>query len=192
VKNVMLATHGQEFFAIVYHLNNNGGTLREFKNAVEAHANNFETDDVQNKFKGDCLEILAELFFNKYEADPSVGLKEYTPVIIGNDYGVDATGTNANNQKVAVQIKYRSNPADLVTYEEIAKTYTSGELSLNLDLKKENSIYVFTNSNDVTHSCKYVFGDRLVILNRDIISGYIDNNATFWNYAYNEVYNYLN
>ena len=192
IKNVMLATHSRQFFEIVYNFRNGEATLRQFINLVDTMGNALPTEEEQNKFKGDCLEILAEIFFKAFQNDPSVGLKDYTPVSIENDFGVDATGINANNQKVAVQVKYRHNPNDLVLYEEIAKTYASGELMLDLNLKQANSIYVFTTAIGLTPACQKVFGNKIKLINIDIIGDYIRNNTNFWNFAYEEVFNYLN
>jgi len=193
MKTPLLATHGNDLFTLMFNFRDGNATLREFINAIERMINQKNlSDELANKYKGDYLEIFAEIFFNAFENDPSIGLKDYTPIAIENDYGVDATGINAVNNKVAVQVKYRSNPRDLVLYEEIAKTYTSGRIALELDLDKMNSIYVFTPAIGVTPACQKVLGNRLVILNIDIIGDYIRNNTNFWEYAFQEVYKYLN
>lgn len=188
IKHKANATHRRHIYRMM--LNFQGGTsFREFINAMERDATN-AIDPL--KFKGDCLEIFAELFFNQFQNDPSVGLMNYEPVDIEDDYGVDATGFNADNRKVAVQVKYRSNPQELVLYEEIAKTFASGELLMDLDLKHKQSVYIFTTAIGVTPACKKVFGNRLVMINIDIIKQFVDNNANFWKQAYMEVYNYPN
>ena len=188
IKNNMLATHQEKFFEMVWNFRE-GVMFRDFINTIERDAP--RDQDEANKFKGDSLEIFAEIFFNSFENDPSVGLVDYLPIAIENDYGVDAVGYNADNRKVAVQVKYRSNPLELVKYEEISKTYTSGTLMLDLDLSHKQSLYVFTTSVGVTPACQKVFGNRLVVINLDIIKHYVDNNANFWGYAFQEVYNYL-
>lgn len=40
---------------------------------------------------------------------------------------------------------------------------------------------------DVTVACKTVLGNKIHVLNRGIISGKVDNNVSFWNYAYEEI-----
>ena len=194
MKNVMLASYANQFFELAYNFRDGESTLKDFINAIERQVLTLDNRDEEqcNKFKGDCLEIFAEIFFKAFENDPSIGLKDYSPINIENDYGVDAIGINANNQRVAVQVKYRGNPCDLVLYEEIAKTYTSGTLMLDLDLNERNSIYVFTTAIDITPSCKKVFGNRIVVLNIDIIGDYVRNNKSFWEFLYQEVYAYLN
>ena len=81
---------------------------------------------------------------------------------------------------------------DLVLYEEIAKTFTSGMKMLDLDLMHKQSVYVFTTAVGVTPSCQKVLGNSLVVINSDIISEQVDNNTNFWEFAFQEVYNYLN
>lgn len=133
------------------------------------------------------LEILAELFFKAFFCSPIVGLTEYTPVPIVEDYGVDGTGINAAGKPCVVQVKFRIDPTNLVLYEEMAKTYTSGRLQLKLPLEGDNCVYVFTSANGVTIACQTVFGKMLRVLSHDIISNEINNNVTFWNFAYTEI-----
>jgi len=188
LKNNMLASYSREWFEMTFNFRN-GTSFREFKNIVEKISVN-KIDPL--KFKGDCLEIFAEIFFKAFSNDASFGLVDYTPIDIENDYGVDGVGYNADNRKVAVQVKYRSNPMDLVLYEEIAKTFTSGMKMLDLDLMHKQSVYVFTTAVGVTPSCQKVLGNSLVVINSDIISEQVDNNTNFWEFAFQEVYNYLN
>lgn len=143
------------------------------------------------KLKGDYFELFAQIFFNIYESDNSVGLRNYTPIPINEDYGVDGIGTNVIGNKVAVQVKFRSNPCDLVTYEEVSKTDSAGRRREKLNLDIDNSIYVFTSSNDVTNQCKDIFGSSLRVINRHIICAMVSNNLTFWRKAYDEVYTSL-
>ena len=160
-----------------------------FTNAVEKMAKGMDFGgdiDELNKFKGDVLEVFAEIFFNAHTYDSSFGVDDYTPITLENDYGVDAIGINPNGDKVAIQIKYRSNPNDLVTYAEIARTYTSGKIQLDLDLDNDKTIYVFTTANGVTIPCQEVLGRRLVVVDRSIIKT-VDNNKLFWANAYEQI-----
>jgi hypothetical protein len=162
-------------------------TLEEYMKAVEIYAKTIKDDDARLTFKGDMLEILAEIFFKAFANDPRVGLRNYAPIPLDEDYGVDGQGCNANGKKCAVQVKYRANPLDLVTYAEIARTYASGVVQLGLDLKGDNCIFVFTTANGVNFHCETVFKKMLRILNRPVIENEINNNASFWQLAFNEI-----
>lgn len=162
-------------------------SLSHFMKSVEKEAQNFPDEDQAFSFKGDMLEILAELFFCAFENDPSVGLTKYEAVSIVDDYGVDGYGRNAAGKKCAVQVKYRHNPKDSVLYAEIARTYTSAMLQLDLELEGENRIYVFTTASDVTPSCSKVFGKMLRVINREQIERLINGNVNFWEWAYEQV-----
>ena len=135
-----------------------------------------------NKFRGDMLEVFSEIFFTVFGADEGVGISNYEPMDIGNDYGVDATGTNVNGHKVAVQVKYRGNPNDLIPYADIARTYTSATLQLGLSdvANHDHTIYLFTTSSGVTGAFEKVMGRKCVIVNRAIIQHKVDNNKEFW------------
>ena len=144
--------------------------------------------DKRNTFRGDMLEVLAEIFFGAFANDPAVGLTGYTPVPLPKDYGVDGVGNNAAGTDCAVQVKYRGDPTDLVTYAEIARTFTSAVLQMNLPLYNgSDNIFIFTSAYDVTVACKTVMGNKIHILNRGIIQNKIDNSVSFWEYAFNEV-----
>lgn len=186
----LISNYPKEIFEIAYNFRDGKVTLKDLNKAIEETALNI-TEKYRNKFKGDMFEIFAWVFFKAFKNDPSVGLVEYTPIDINEDYGVDGVGTNAAGNKVAVQVKYRHNPKNLVLYTEIAKTYTSGRLVLKLGLEEENSIYVFTNAMDVRPSCKEVFRNIVKVLNADGIDHYVHNNKNFWNFFYERVQRYL-
>lgn len=144
-------------------------------------------EDERFTFKGDMLEILAEIFFKAFANSPEVGITQYTPIPLPEDYGVDGKGMNAAGTSCAVQVKYRDNPMEKILYAEIAKTYTSGKIQLGLPLDTDNCIYVFTSAWEITGACQTVFGKMLRVINREIISREIDNNISFWNTAFEEI-----
>jgi len=164
-----------------------GATLENYIKEVEKHAGNIQDEDARMSFKGDMLEVLAEIFFKAFENNPAVGLRDYTPIPLDEDYGVDGKGVNANGAGCAVQIKYRSNPFDLVTYAEIARTYTSANVQLALDLKGNDRIYVFTTALDANIQCHTVFKGMVRVLGKEAISREINNNQNFWLFAFDEI-----
>jgi hypothetical protein len=165
-----------------------GVTLEAYLAEIEKWASKILVDEDKNIFRGDMLEILAEMFFGAFANDPAVGLTDYTPVPLPEDYGLDGTGTNAAGVACAVQVKYRGDPTDSVTYAEIARTFTSGVLQKGLPLHTgSDNIFIFTSAYDVTVACKTVMGDKIHVLNRGIIQSKIDNNVSFWEHAFNEI-----
>lgn len=159
-------------------------TIGEFVACVEALSQKFSSEDInnqnQNVFKGDMLEVLGELFFKSFEHDPSIGLREYDPIDLSEDFGVDGAGVNANGDMCVVQIKYRNNPLDQITYTDLAKTYTSGRCMNGFDLDKPNTIFLLTTGGSVSGSVQTVLGNRVRVIHRDIIAGFIDDNIGFW------------
>lgn len=142
--------------------------------------------DVLNKFKGDMLEVLSEIFFRQFEADEAIGIRDYVPVQLDSDYGVDAVGTDVNGHQVAVQVKYRSNPSDRISYADIARTFTSAvcQLKMNDVLVHDHTIFLLTTASDVTGAFNKVMGKKAVIVARPHIATKIDNNKTFWKQAF--------
>jgi hypothetical protein len=173
-------------------------TLREFVNVVKQLTGpkgiKFKSEDDRNKFKGDVLEVLAEIFFNLFGVDPAVGLLKYKPVGLAEDYGVDGEGYNANNDLSMVQVKFRGNHTDastFPTYAEIARTFASGVIQRGLDPTKDHTLFVFTTADDVSHQCHTVFEKKLVVISYAVIQQAIDNNKSFWTLAYEEIKNYI-
>jgi len=164
--------------------------LESYMKKVESSAAIYDEKEA-NKVKGDMFEILACVFFHRFGDEHKVALNNYKPIALSEDFGVDGIGTNAAGTEVAVQVKYRHNPLDLITYGDIAKTFSAGTLIHKLDLTKNNSIYVFTSSKDVTAPCKEVFGARLRVINKDIIETYIDENKNFWANYLQTIYDIL-
>lgn len=138
------------------------------------------------KFKGDMLEVLSEIFFTVFQGDEGLGIRDYTPVSIEEDYGVDARGVNVNGHQVVVQVKYRSNPDDLIPFADIARTFASAVCQLRIMdvVEHDHTVYLFTVSNGVTAAYQKVMGMKSVIVSRGIISTKIDNNHNFWSTAY--------
>jgi len=164
-------------------------TINEWINDVEILANTMSDNDSALKLRGDMLEVLSEIFFNAFKNDEAVGIKDYEPVAINEDYGVDAVGINPNGLRVAVQCKYKN--FEPVTYTELAKTFTSGLLILKCDLMQANSIYVFTTAVQFSSAVDKNLGSKVRKIDRNVISRKIDNNRTFWQYAFDEIHSTL-
>lgn len=162
-------------------------TLAEFIGSIETHSKDVTDEDARLSFKGDMLEILAEIFFKATATSPIHGLKNYSPIPLKEDYGVDGQGVNATGARCAVQVKYRHNPFDSVLYAELARTYASATIQLKIPMDEDNCLWVFTTANEVTSSCNHVFGKRLRVINRNIIHQEITNNVSFWDFAFNEI-----
>jgi len=161
-------------------------TFEEFIKSIESFTGNYSEEVVQT-YKGDMLEIFSEIFFKAFENDARFGLKNYEPVKLENDFGVDATGVNVNGHKCAIQVKFRSNPFDDILYSDIAKTYCSGRRQLGLDLDEDNSIFIFTSAHKVTVACNNVMQSTIRLISREVISTEVDNNKSFWEFAYSEI-----
>ena len=145
--------------------------------------------DTLYKFKGDMLEVLSEIFFAVYNSDEAVGIRDYTPVELSDDFGVDATGVNVNGHQCVIQVKYRVNPEDVIPYADIARTFTSGVCQLGIRdiVDHPHTVYLFTTSNGTTAAYQKVMRNKSVEITRPIIATKIDNNVNFWLYAFNAI-----
>lgn len=184
----LIAKRPELIYEIVDVFKEQPGTLNELKKLINKKS---KADSDPDKCKGDLFEIVSGMFFNLYQNDPTIGLTNYDCIEPEDDYGVDAIGVNVNNNQVAIQVKYRNDPKHLITYSDIAKTYTYGSLHHHLDLNQPNSIYLFTTALGINIHCEKVFGNIIRVINYKIIERFIDGNYTFWRNLYKEVFEYL-
>jgi len=131
-------------------------------------------------FRGDALELLTEFLLKSCPNHIRHGITDYTIVPLRDDYGVDATGRNVNNDSVVIQCKFRKNPLDLISYSDLARTFTSGVLSYGLDKDKNKNLWLVTTANDANRNAHKEFGRRLHVLGRSHLKSQVDGNITFW------------
>lgn len=195
LKCTMIHSYPREYFDL-YQLAENGFTFRQWNNEVLRIANSPELnldEDARNKFKGDMLEVFSEIFFYQFQTDEALGITEYQPIEINDDYGVDARGINVNGKQTAIQVKYRSNPEDRISYADIARTFTSAVLQLHMKdvIDNDRTVFLFTNAGGVTGAFDTVMQKKTVIITRAVIATKVDNNVTFWKNAFDMMWKTL-
>lgn len=193
LKCSMIHSYPNEYFEL-YTLGKDGFTFRQWNNEVIRLSYRIDDEDTRNKFKGDMLEVFAEIFFAQFQSDEAVGITEYTPIDINDDFGVDATGKNVNGHQSAIQVKFRSNPTELISYADIARTYTSALMQLHMNdvYEHDHTVYLFTNANGITGAFTKVMQNKCVIITKNEIKTKVDNNLTFWDNAYRMIFETLN
>lgn len=203
LKSDLISKYPIAYANVFYQMTGNAKvpTMKHWVDAVEAEAKSikFKTEDEENTFKGDMLEVLAEIFFNANVANARYGIKGYKPVALEQDRGVDAIGKNPANDDCVVQVKYRKNPSprkdeERLHWPDLAKTYASGVRSFNIDTKKKSTVFLFTTlyeERGISYVIKEELGDCLVILDRKFIDAELENNHNFWDIAYETVLEYL-
>lgn len=188
----MIHSYPNEYFNLYQLANSTPFTFRQWNNEVNKQANMILDENTRNKFKGDMLEVFSEIFFTLFQNDEAIGIRDYTPIDINEDFGVDATGINANGHHSVIQVKFKSNPLELVPYADIARTFTSAICQLHIPVyAHDNTVFLFTNSNGVTIAFNKVMGQTAIVINRATIATKVDNNANFWLSAYNLIFNTL-
>ncbi len=193
LKCTMIHSYPNEYFEL-YTLAKDGFTFRQWNNEVIRLSNRIDDEDTRNKFKGDMLEVFAEIFFGQFQSDEAIGITEYNPVDINDDFGVDATGKNVNGHHSAIQVKFRSNPTELISYADIARTYTSALMQLHMTdvYEHDHTVYLFTNAGGITGAFIKVMQNKCVILTKNEINTKVDNNIIFWDNAYRMIFDTLN
>ena len=144
--------------------------------------------EVCNKFKGDGLEVLVEILFKGrgYAGTLSVDITDYQVAPSEEDYGVDGVGKNANNQRVVVQVKFRANPKEVITYADIARTFTDGVINHGLIPGTPHGIVLVTTTGGISSQCEDFFRGSvkmLTVINRRQLAKLV-RGERFWDHAY--------
>jgi hypothetical protein len=168
--------------------------LATLNKLINMGADRFKDDKDKNKFKGDMFEVFAEIYFSLVSSKITSGVVNYEPLHGStiSDYGVDGTGLNYSNKPCVVQVKYRSNVKDEITYTDLSKTWHQAEEDGLVNESRKDwrrSLILFTNCNGanknaVERNKKY---DRLYVINNSIIESEINGNVIFWKKAYDLV-----
>lgn len=169
----------------VARLNKNTKTWEVNNKKLNYYVNSEDID----KFRGNSLEIFAEIFFNIFSADPTLGIKNYTPIPIGEDFGADAVGENVNGDQCVIQVKYRKDDCSFITYEEMTKPYYQGVHRFKYDMNKPHTLVLFTTSNKATAALEQemINKKQVIAIFRKHIATKVDRNVNFWKTAYEMV-----
>lgn len=154
-------------------------------------------EELYNKFVGDFFELFAEYFFKTCSAVGQYGIINYEPAESTGDWGVDGYGIAANQRTVTggptpavVQVKFRSNPMDEISYTMLAKTGWDGIKNYGLDINRKNNVILFTNTeNGSNYLAKDALGDNLYVIKKSDLDKDQTGikTVTFWEGFYNSM-----
>jgi hypothetical protein len=138
-----------------------------------------------DKVKGDLFEIFAECFFKVLPVYASInggwGIYGYEQAPAVDDYGVDGFGVGMDEKPLTVQVKFRSNPTEELTQDDIKQFAFQSIVEYGVDKDTTTNMIVFTNAKGlhwVTES--KVFSGRIRVIGSDEIAKTIDKNTIFW------------
>ena len=133
------------------------------------------------------MEVFVEGLILLNENHPGVGISDYEPYAIQNDYGVDGTGYNFEGEKSVVQIKYRIDPTVWLTRnnDNLGAFIEQGllrERIINSDIGKAPRHYIFTSAAGVARKTMEETWNNANIKVYGIgdIKKLVDDNINFW------------
>ena len=154
-------------------------------------------EEVYNRVVGDVFELFAEYFFKTCSANGQYGIINYEPAESTGDWGVDGYGIAADQREsvggptpAVVQVKFRSNPMDEISYTMLAKTGWDGIKNYGLDINRKNNVILFTNTeNGSNYLAKDALGDNLYIIKKSDLDKDQTGikTVTFWEGFYNSI-----
>lgn len=135
-------------------------------------------DCLYNHFVGDYFEAFAEFMLKNVWQDPGIPIRNYVPTY-DTDYGVDGYGTNLEEKKIVVQVKFRSQWDAEITYSALARTFTDGVCNFDIDGSMKKCVYLFTNCFGQNYVADNAMKDKVFIINRNTIERRISD-VEFW------------
>ena len=173
--------------------------IKDFVKIIELEIKSLNLSDIDKRnFRGEILEVFAEIFFNLNSTNARYGIKDYTPTTPDTDFGIDAYGKNPAGNDCVIQVKYRKNPAprkeeEKLHWEDLAKTHSSGILDFKFELKEKSTIFLFTTlyERSVSYVCEDRFGSILRIIDRKFLDEELYKNKNFWDTTYQIIIDYL-
>lgn len=160
--------------------------LSTFMRKLEKQANIDPDRYDRDKYVGDGLEFLMEIFINSSAYDNRVGITKYEPVQ-SDDNGVDGVGYNLNREKCAVQIKYRSNTMQTLTANQdhlsnfIADAMFKFKIIAADDNKEIPRHYIFTTAKGLNfYTDSEMFKGFVKCYGYDELRFLLDSNFNFW------------
>ena len=157
--------------------------------------------DKADKFKGDLFEVFAELYFKFVRSKNNAGVIDYEPLYSGttdingnevDDYGVDGVGKNYADELCAVQVKFRANPLEEISYNELSNTDTQARRAFGVETLNDNTIILFTNCSGANERALSQLKNSLYIVNIDAIKSEVDGNIVFWKWCRDTVVSNVN
>lgn len=142
-----------------------------------------------DKYKGDAFEFFVELFLMLHPCDNRVGVYDYKPTQ-DNDNGVDGIGVNILNENCVVQIKYRSDPREVLTAnkDHLSNMFVDGQLSYGVvadtNVKKNFRHFIFTTAKGLHfYTETEMFKNKVRCFSYKHFRSMLDNNKIFWDNA---------
>lgn len=151
--------------------------------AISRHAEKYGKDeDEKRKIKGDAFEVFGEYLIKRQGGNNNIPIDRdtYMPGNPDEDYGVDGVGVY-NGQPVTVQLKYRSNPSDAITYEEVSKFRTQSDDRFDIPKNRFGECLLITTAFDFNQHVKDSGTKRPYLINREALAAIVGNSSDFWN-----------
>jgi len=140
-------------------------------------------EENENVIKGKGFELFCELLVSLMGHHPHIGLTKYEPCQI-KDNGIDAFAVNLNNEKSAVQCKFRSD----ANYEFTEGSSNLGsfmtEALFETDCKKKSSVkkaFLITTAKGINYSTASKWRNSVFEINGKTLKTLVNNNIIFWN-----------
>jgi hypothetical protein len=137
------------------------------------------TEEAINKFKGDLFEVFMEIFIKINALGNVLDITDYQNT--KKDYpGVDSVGL-VQGKKVAIQIKFLSDPRNFVDKDDMMNFYAVATGDLGITQNESNLILLTSSFEGIDYSkmnaiFRNILQKNIRIINNAIFAHYIDNN----------------
>lgn len=166
-------------------INTINALCNRIKDGAEKHKDTIDPD----KFKGDALELFVEFFIKTNEADNRVGIYNYAPIDVTDDYGVDGHGIGENQQPATVQVKFRAGDYILNANDDHLTNFlfwSQNKFKVRIEDTK-NMLLITTGLKVADTILQDMFMGKIRVLNREALRIMLDNRPEWWIRFYDAV-----
>ena len=140
-----------------------------------------------NKYTGDAFEVFCEYFIKSHGASSEVGITDYRPLkrlgCTDKDTGADGLGIGTNLKPAAVQIKFKSNPTQVLAANEdhLTNLTTAAWGRYRVDVNDTQNLLIITTGKELaTFTRDEMLQGKVRCLGYKELCKMLDNNLAFW------------
>lgn len=136
-----------------------------------------------NTYLGDAFELFCEAFILSHGVESTIGISNYTPVILGEDYGVDGVGVGTNGKVATIQCKFKTNKSSLlgINDDHLSNFVSTSLIHYDVDKADTKNMLILTTAKGVSHKLNDMYRGKVRCLGYKEIASKVDNNIPFWN-----------
>lgn len=145
-----------------------------------------DREQFRNQFLGDFMEVFVEALIKTHGVDQRIGIVDYRPLNTHNgdeDLGVDGHGVGTNTMPATVQVKFRSDPTQVLTAnkDHLSNFALASYNVYGVQFQDTRNMLIVTNCAGVHHfTMNKMLAGKVRCISRTELRLLVDGNQVFW------------